>query len=176
VHLNNRRIARDRDRIAARFWSKVNKAGRLTRQELGVCWEWTACLDKKGYGRITVALENGKQRVTGAHRVAWFLEHGRWPEPMALHRCDNPLCVRPDHLFEGDVVDNFYDMRAKGRERHPRGEHHPRAILTEEQVISLRAASARRPREKHKQVAERLGISIHTLRAALRGVSWSHVT
>lgn len=98
--------------LAARFWRHVEKTGG--------CWNWTAARNRKGYGTFTMP---GKMRhvPTLAHRVSWFLTHGKWPEPCALHRCDNPRCVRPDHLFEGTKADNNADMRAKGRASGNRG-------------------------------------------------------
>lgn len=107
--------------------------------------------------------------------LPWFLEYGKWPEPMAPHKCDNPRCVRVEHLFEGDVVDNFADMRANGRERHLRGEQTGRAKLTENDVRRIRETAAVEPREKHEHMARRFGVSKHTLRGVLYGKTWRHV-
>lgn len=95
-----------------RFWEKVDKNGPVPahRPELGPCWVWTAGRSH-GYGLIYVD-RSGKTR---AHRVSFFLKHGRWPQPCGLHRCDNRLCVRPSHIFEGTKADNVRDMDAKGR-------------------------------------------------------------
>lgn len=77
------------------------------------CWEWQAGKFTTGYGSYK---DRGKTRL--AHRVAWFLWHGTWPTDFVCHPCDNPLCVRPDHLFEGTNQDNQLDARDKGR-LHP---------------------------------------------------------
>lgn len=92
--------------LAARFWAKVNKTP--------TCWLWTANRLPKGYGVINVGGRAGSQQL--AHRVSWELHFGPIPDGLwVLHRCDNPPCVRPDHLFLGTVQDNVDDMVTKGR-------------------------------------------------------------
>ncbi len=82
-----------------RFNAKINKTD--------FCWLWTGTKDKKGYGHF-----DGNK----AHRVAFFLEYKRINKDLLIcHRCDNPSCVRPDHLFEGTYSDNAKDSYAKGR-------------------------------------------------------------
>ena len=98
---------------AARFWKRVNKCGPLHTTLKTRCWLWTGCTDSYGYGKATL----GKVSTT-AHRVAWFLVHGAWPEDNACHHCDNPPCVRPDHIFDADHAANSADMVAKGRTKH----------------------------------------------------------
>lgn len=97
-----------------RFWSKVNKNGPVVRPEIGACWIWTAYLDPDGYGRIGIG-----QRAAKSQRVAWVLAHGEIPveTPHVLHRCDNPPCVNPSHLFLGTQRDNMRDCRDKSRHR-----------------------------------------------------------
>lgn len=74
------------------------------------CIEWTGARRPKGYGLLRV---DGVLR--SATHVSWFLKHGVWPTAHLLHRCDNPPCVDPDHLFEGTDADNAADRSAKGR-------------------------------------------------------------
>lgn len=95
------------------FWSHVRVNERTG------CWEWTGGHDKDGYGYFLV-----RPRLKGldrTHRVSWVIHFGPIPVGLfVLHRCDNPPCVRPDHLWLGTSADNTADMVAKGRESHHR--------------------------------------------------------
>lgn len=111
------------------------------------CWEWPGTKNHRGYGVIHVF---GATRRVFAHRVAWEIECGR-PIPPGLsvcHRCDNPACVNPAHLFLGTQAENMADMRRKGRHVLP-----PRK-LTIDHVRAIRAST-----EPYAVVAERFGIS-----------------
>jgi hypothetical protein len=89
-----------------RLWAKVDKTGD--------CWIWTGACDSKGYGRIGAGGRGG--RLVRPHRVVYEAEHGAIPEGMYVcHHCDNPPCVRPEHLFLGTNQDNQLDAVAKGR-------------------------------------------------------------
>jgi hypothetical protein len=109
-----------------RFWSHVAKSE--------TCWTWTAARNSNGYGNFSP--------MTGswslAHRYSWELEHGAIPRGLwVLHRCDNPPCVRPAHLFLGDHQSNVADMISKRRHMH--GERHWKATLTDDQVSDIRS-------------------------------------
>jgi hypothetical protein len=101
--------------IPVRFFSKVNKAGPMPNNpELGNCWVWTGSTVRYGRFRLKVG---DKFQTEGAHRVAWFIETGEFPKQYILHKCDNTLCVRFSHLFQGTQGDNVKDMIAKGRHK-----------------------------------------------------------
>ena len=99
------------------------------------CWLWLAQVTSKGYGCFW--FRNYPWR---AHRAAWVLFRGEIPEGVqVLHRCDNPSCVNPEHLFLGTNADNMRDRDTKGRANQRRGEQHPYATFTEAQVHAIRA-------------------------------------
>jgi hypothetical protein len=115
--------------LESRFWAKVQK------QDGDQCWLWTASVDEHGYGEINV---NGTKR---AHRIAYELTYGPIPEGLfACHKCDNPQCVRPDHLFLGTMKDNMRDCANKGRVRIPRflGETVPNAKFKNDEVREIK--------------------------------------
>ena len=89
--------------LADRFWAKVKKATGNR------CWLWTAS-NLRGYGIFGI----GRKSYL-AHRVAWFLSTGIWPNKQVLHTCDTPSCVRFSHLYLGTQAENMKDMIQKGR-------------------------------------------------------------
>lgn len=99
-------IADITEKIQGYFWAKVNKTDG--------CWEWmaTKAQGKWPYGNMRV----GKRSKVLVHRVSWMIHFGNIPEAMQVcHHCDNPSCVRPDHLFLGTQKQNIRDCIAKGR-------------------------------------------------------------
>jgi hypothetical protein len=93
--------------VAERFWEKVDKSGE--------CWTWRPVTGRHPFGYGMFTPQHG-QRVT-SHRFSWQLAHGPIPSGLfVLHKCDNPPCVRPDHLFLGTHKDNMADMKAKKRQ------------------------------------------------------------
>jgi DNA-directed RNA polymerase specialized sigma24 family protein len=116
------------------------------------CWEWIGADDGHGYGVFRFG-----GMATKAYRVAWELAHGRGiPRGLVVcHQCDNPGCVRPDHLFLGTHGDNVRDMAAKNRVSH--GERHCHAKLTEAKVREIRLRADRG--EGFASIAESVGCS-----------------
>lgn len=140
------------------FWSRVVKL------ECG-CWDWVGTRTAKGYGAFHV-----KGEYWRAHRYSWVLANGPIPNNLFVcHKCDMPSCVNPEHLFLGTNDDNMADMRLKGRSAgNGRG---PRK-LTAEQVVSARL---RHPRESYGTLALEFGVSVETIRSAIRGFTWCSV-
>lgn len=120
--------------IANSFWTHCLKKGP------NECWGWKAALHKGGYGLFGY---NGKMHL--AHRASWEIHFGPIPKGMfVLHKCDNPICTNPNHLFLGTQLDNMRDMFAKGRGKpgHHFGEKTGTSKLTETQVLEIRAKHA----------------------------------
>ena len=131
----------------------------------------------------------GRPGPTCAHRVAWMLTNGAIPPGLhVLHRCDNPPCVRPDHLFIGTHTDNMRDMFAKGRrktvahsgdrhffrrfpERVLRGDRHPMAKLTAAKAEAIRTSYAQGD-VTQEELAQRYGVSRPAISAIVTGRRW----
>ena len=154
--------------IQNRLWPQV--------QITDGCWIWTGLKDDYGYGKIYYLGYMQK-----ASRVSWQLTYGAIPEnTMVCHHCDNPLCVRPDHLFLGDHVSNAKDMAAKGRQvfqRRPehatRGEQHYAAKLTEEDIRAIRML--RSQGAELQAIADVYQVSKQTIWRAVHRLTWKHV-
>ena len=142
-----------------RFWDKVDTRGE--------CWVWTGSRTSKGYGKFGVS--GGKWEL--AHRVAWRIYHSDPGLLYVLHRCDNPPCVRKEHLFLGDAKANAEDRERKGRGNQPAGVRHPRAKLTESQVNAIRADSI----STHTSLARQYGVSPAAIRFVRTGRNWREV-
>lgn len=129
---------------AERFWSNV-------RIQANGCWLWGGHCTPTGYGTVKVGSRTDKTRcVWSAHRTAWTIANGDIPDGQCvLHRCDVRACVNPRHLFLGSRLDNARDRNAKGRHWTRRGEDHPNARLSVDQVLAIRA-SAGRPKDLAK--------------------------
>lgn len=118
----------------AKFWSRVDKSAGED-----ACWIWTAAPDQYGYGRMY-----WRGRNYPAHRIAYEVTHGDIPDGLwVLHRCDNPPCVNPAHLFLGTRQDNVDDMMQKGRANRPSGEKRGLYLHPERQARGSRQGSAK---------------------------------
>lgn len=130
-----------------RFWAKVDKSAGLGPH--GDCWEWRGAT-VKGYGNVGWAVD-GSVRTFLAHRVSYFLVTGKQPGDVMCHTCDNPLCVRPEHLWNGTHAENAFDREFKGRGGHPdrTGDRnglrkHPDSVLQGDAWHQAHAASEER--------------------------------
>lgn len=146
-----------------RFWDKVKKSRG--------CWEWAACKDSWGYGLILV---NG--RCTKAHRFSWTMKNGSIPAGLCvLHKCDNPACVRPSHLWLGTVADNNRDRDKKGRGGYSGrpGEKNSMAVFKEADVKAMRAL--RKGGLKLAEIGARFGVSKQTVWDITSRRRWTHI-
>lgn len=115
----------DKGRFLRSDW-KERFLANVDRRGPDECWEWTGSTRRR-YGYFFLC--TGMKQM-GAHRMAYFLGTGQWPDPelFICHDCDNPPCCNPAHLFEGTDLDNKKDALLKGRIKV--GEDHGRAKLT----------------------------------------------
>lgn len=154
----------------ARFWSNVTKGDG--------CWTYRS-IGLRGYGKLRA---NG--RDMRAHRYAWELTQGPIPHGLLVcHHCDNPSCVRPDHLFLGTNADNAADRNAKGRTA--RGKRSaPYVPARGEQVSTavLKASAVRRIRKLYasggysqQKIADRFGVHQAHVSRIILGKVWSHL-
>ncbi len=143
--------------IIERFWSKVNKTK--------TCWLWTKSTNSAGYGVIKVY----KGNMILSHRLSYEINTGEIPPGKhVLHRCDNPLCVNPKHLFLGSDDDNAKDKVSKGRQM--KGEKNWNAILTQQQANEIREAKG-----THQEIANKFKIGrTHVTRIKLREL-WKEI-
>lgn len=155
---------------AERFWAKVNKTDG--------CWEWTGgVLKKMCYGRYFLG---GKTVL--AHRYSYIIHHpltiDLWEhrEICVCHKCDNPRCVNPSHLFLGSSEDNNKDREAKGRggQTGAKGEGHGKVKLTETQVREIRTRYAN-DGISQKQLALEYGLHKTTIWFIIHRINWSHI-
>jgi hypothetical protein len=146
-----------------RFWSKVEK-GSPTQ-----CWLWTGGKQHSGHGRFRV----DKDRPSvAAHSFSLELASGSKPDDLyCLHRCDNPPCVNPAHLYWGTPKQNMDDMWARGR--NFRGEDRAHSKLTAEQVVAMRQANA--AGWTCTDLSKEYGVCVKTVSDIVRGVMWAHV-
>lgn len=146
-----------------RFLAKVHK----TKEG---CWLWTASCYPNGYGMFSM---NWRQSPNCAHRAAWQLFRGEIPDGLLVcHRCDNPKCVNPDHLFLGTQSDNMKDMSEKGRGKPPtfRGEKHLMSTLTVEDVSQIRTLLANGVSQA--KVSRLFNVSQHAIWSIKTGRTW----
>lgn len=145
--------------LEQRFWKHIQKTE--------YCWLWAGSKDKKGYGRIN---RNGSPIL--AHRLSWEIHFGLIPDGLSvLHRCDNPPCCNPEHLFLGDQLENMQDCSRK--DRTTRGERSASGKLTTAEVTEIRSKYAAEYISQN-QLAEEFGVSPATISEIIRGVIWNH--
>ena len=136
------------------------------------CWIWTAKVKDKrlGYGVIHIGgRRNGRWHY--AHRISWGLYRFTIPFGLdVLHKCDNPSCVNPDHLFLGTQADNNFDRDRKGRHKPLCGNANGNAKLTEDQVLEIRKS-----RESSLKLAKIYPVDSAVIRKIRRREIWGHI-
>lgn len=143
-----------------RFWSKVDR-----KSDPDACWEWKAAKFDKGHGAFSLKHHNLR-----ANRVAWGLTFGTIPDGLnALHKCDNPPCCNPNHLFLGTKLENNRDRHNKGRSA--KGEKIGTHKLTQGQVIEIRRLFSLGNTTK-VALGKQFGVSDVQIGFIVRGKSW----
>lgn len=150
--------------MTERFWPQVDRKGP------DECWNWMGFKNSAGYGRLRV---DGRKEL--AHRVSWSDRNGAIPNGLCvLHRCDNPACVNPSHLFLGTRTVNNADRHSKGRSGAPHGEKSSFARFRDDQipyVCALLKAGL-----SQSDVARAYGVHKGTISHIARGGTWGHIT
>ena len=157
---------RKRKPVEARFWAKVDVRGP------DECWEWQGARTRDGYGSFGITTDH----VVLAHRQALELTRGPIPPGLFVcHRCDNPPCCNPAHLFWGTALDNARDRADRRRRTAPSGEQHAMHKLTDSEVAAIREAygpalgRGRRGGVTQSQLARRFGVDQTTVSSIVRG-------
>lgn len=132
------------------------------------CWLWVGATNGGRYGKITA--HDPPRTSLLAHRVAYELYRGPIPAGMLVcHKCDNIICVNPDHLFLGDTSDNARDAVAKGR-GHFHWRRNPKTALSPEIVANIRRLTA--AGERPKDLAARYGVTPETIYSVINHQTW----
>jgi hypothetical protein len=160
--------------LSERFLKKVDKNGPVPQHmpHLGRCWNWLASKRGAGYGQIQPG-GKGRSPLT-ASRAAWDIFNGPIPEGLGvLHRCDNPACVNPAHLFLGTQITNMQDCSSKGRAKGPTGtgENSVSHKLTDTVVDEMRSLH---PALSQRAIARRFGVCQRTVTCVVNRLRWNH--
>jgi hypothetical protein len=151
------------------FLDRVNKG------EPDECWEWEGVTDEQGYGHIGI---NGTK--IPAHRVALMIKKGTKVELNALHKCDNKICVNPNHIYEGSYKDNAQDMMERGANNGGRvavgqkGEGNHRSKLTTDEVLKIRDEYKQRE-VSFNELSKEYDVSSTTISDIVNRRKWKHV-
>lgn len=156
-------------RAASDFWDQVDRNGAVHPALGTACWPWAGKALADGYGSF---------RGRRAHRVAWEITHGSIPQrpdadahgTCVCHRCDNPRCVRPEHLFLGTHQENMRDMAAKRRAAF--GDRSARRVFTSVDVWLIRLAASYGA--TYPDIAAWYGVSREAVRHVATGRRWAH--
>jgi hypothetical protein len=131
------------------------------------CWIWEGDTDKRNYPCLHVQ-KDFKRTVYRIHRVMCEQAHGPLGELHALHKCDNSLCINPDHLRPGTHQENMKE--AADRNRTVRGEQSPHSVLDETKVREIRES-----RMTYAKLSKKYGVAVSCIQAVKQRRTWKHV-
>lgn len=152
---------------AVRFWSKVDR-----KNDLDECWNWLAGCFSFGHGQFRIGGIGGTN--AHAHRISYILTYGSIPDNLhVLHKCDNPKCVNPNHLFLGTNQDNVADMVRKGRQARQKGELCCTAKLKEADVLAIRRLY--KSGVSQRAIAKEYGVGQQLVSLIVSKKRWSHI-
>ena len=151
------------DKDVERFWVKVDKSA----GDEG-CWNWTATRINDGYGHFWL-----RDRLVLSHRLSAAMAGLDVKSLVVCHKCDNPACVNPAHLFTGTQADNNRDRSVKGRNGNLTGSANGRSKLTEEDVSEIKARL--RAGELQRSIVKDFGVTEQQVSSIKLGKTWSHV-
>lgn len=147
-----------------KFWDMIDVS-----EDKNTCWEW-----KSKKGTFLRAYTRYKGKSWNASRLAWFLINGEIPDGLIIcHKCDNPPCCNPNHLFLGTFQDNVDDRERKGRNKTPHclGEDHGGHKLTESDVREIRKLY-QTTSHNYYTLSEIYGVCFSAIRNVIKGRSW----
>jgi len=157
---------RARKSLAELFWARVCKV------DGDGCWEWQGCVDENGYATMNNPAFSSRK----CSRIAYFLHYGEFDKSLnVLHTCDNPRCVRIDHLYLGTQKRNGEDMKA--RKRSSWGSRNGQSKLTDAQVLEIRARldQARGEHGAQTDIAKAFGITASHVCRIASGEAWAQL-
>lgn len=152
------------EKDSKRFWAKVDKTNS--------CWNWTAAKGAKGYGRFKL---NGK--LVSPHAISYQIHNDDYDSTKDVcHKCDNPSCINPEHLFLGTRTQNVLDSIQKGRwNGNPtKGADHPSSKLTDKDVMLIKAI-LKYSDLNVVQIAKMFSVSLTTIKNIRSKKRWSHI-